>query len=80
MLKALSATAAVPSNSDQTVVVGKQSWLSEFSWDFSRRFIELLAYQFRKFSPILVLSIMEAAQSPSNILSNKRIEAGKIIT
>lgn len=42
------------------VAVKKDAWLSEFSLDFKRRFLELLAYQFRAFSPLLVLNILEA--------------------
>lgn len=48
----------VPGNE---VVVGKGSWLSDFSQDFRRRFLELLAYQFQTFSPLLVLSIVDAS-------------------
>ncbi|KAJ3278309.1 hypothetical protein HK104_002460 [Borealophlyctis nickersoniae] len=36
-------------------------WLNAFAWDFRRRFLELLGFQFRKFSPVVVLSILEAA-------------------
>ncbi|TPX35479.1 hypothetical protein SmJEL517_g02152 [Synchytrium microbalum] len=35
-------------------------WLMEFTADFRRRFLELLGYQLRKFSPLLVLSVLEA--------------------
>ncbi|KAI9228510.1 MAG: GNAT acetyltransferase 2-domain-containing protein [Piptocephalis tieghemiana] len=33
-------------------------WLSAFSQDFSRRFLSLLAYQFRSFQSVLALSIL----------------------
>ncbi|KAH9271157.1 hypothetical protein BASA83_006701 [Batrachochytrium salamandrivorans] len=42
------------------VRIGSDSWLKEFSWDFRRRFLELLAFQFRSFAPQMVLSIVEA--------------------
>jgi N-acetyltransferase 10 len=63
-------TLEVPGNE---VVVGKKSWLSDFSQDFRRRFLELLAYQFHTFSPLLVLSIVDAT-SPDR--SDKSIENG----
>ncbi|KAI9362981.1 GNAT acetyltransferase 2-domain-containing protein [Zopfochytrium polystomum] len=37
-------------------------WVSAFSWDFRRRFVELLGYQLRKFEPVVVLSILESCQ------------------
>ncbi|KAJ3066134.1 N-acetyltransferase 10 [Quaeritorhiza haematococci] len=47
---------------DSIVRVGNDSWLDSFAWDFRRRFVQLLGYStFRKFSPILVLSVLEAA-------------------
>jgi N-acetyltransferase 10 len=55
-------TLQVPGNE---VVVGKESWLSDFSQDFRRRFLQLLAYQFRTFSPLLVLSIVDATSDSS---------------
>lgn len=36
-----------------------KSWLGEFASDFHRRFINLLAYEFRKFTAVQSLSIME---------------------
>jgi N-acetyltransferase 10 len=62
MLKTLKA----PGND---VVVGNGAWLSEFSKDFRRRFLELLAYQFRTFSPLLVLSIIDASSVSSEEVS-----------
>lgn len=35
-----------------------QNWLSQFWNDFRRRFISLLGYQFRKFSPQLALGVL----------------------
>lgn len=35
-----------------------QNWLSQFWIDFRRRFISLLGYQFRKFSPQLALGVL----------------------
>ncbi|KAI8149132.1 GNAT acetyltransferase 2-domain-containing protein [Fennellomyces sp. T-0311] len=37
------------------------AWLDAFAGDFSRRFLNLLSYQFRNFSVINALSILEAA-------------------
>lgn len=44
-----------------------KSWLGEFANDFNRRFISLLSYQFRNFSPIMALSIDESATSGSQL-------------
>ncbi|KAI8827007.1 GNAT acetyltransferase 2-domain-containing protein [Fimicolochytrium jonesii] len=41
--------------------ITQSEWLKSFTLDFRRRFTNLLAYQFRAFSPILVMSIFEAA-------------------
>lgn len=41
----------------------KSTWLSSFSMDFKKRFLELLGFQFRQFSPIVVLSIVDAVMS-----------------
>jgi N-acetyltransferase 10 len=41
----------------------RKEWLDAFSWDFRKRFIELLAYQFREFSPSMVLGILESSKS-----------------
>ncbi|KAL2917077.1 N-acetyltransferase 10 [Polyrhizophydium stewartii] len=43
------------------VRIGSDMWLRDFAWDFRRRFVELLAFQFRSFPPDVVLSILEAA-------------------
>ncbi|KAF7726220.1 killer toxin resistant protein [Apophysomyces ossiformis] len=42
--------------------VSNTSWLDAFSVDFSKRFLHLLAYQFRTFSAVSALSILEAAK------------------
>lgn len=39
----------------------KNKWVSMFSWDFRRRFIELLGYTFRDMSSLLALSILESS-------------------
>ncbi|KAF5689494.1 tRNA(Met) cytidine acetyltransferase [Fusarium circinatum] len=39
-----------------------RSWLGAFSRDFQKRFLSLLSYQFRTFTPITALSIDEAAK------------------
>lgn len=38
------------------------SWLGEFSKDFHKRFLSLLSFGFRDFSPIQALSVLEAAE------------------
>ncbi|KAI9352176.1 GNAT acetyltransferase 2-domain-containing protein [Obelidium mucronatum] len=62
-------------SSKKDVVATDGKWVGSFSWDFRRRFIELLGYQFKKFSPLLVLSILEASSNgrPKDIgfLNNK---------
>lgn len=45
-------------------------WLEAFALDFRRRFIELLSYQFRTFSPTLVLSVFEAAGASKDASSS----------
>ncbi|KAJ3035368.1 hypothetical protein HK097_004226, partial [Rhizophlyctis rosea] len=45
-------------NSDATM---GGEWVREFAWDFRKRFLELLSFQFRKFSPVVCLSVLEAA-------------------
>lgn len=40
-----------------------QSWLGAFANDFHRRFLSLLAYKFREFSPILASTIEESAST-----------------
>jgi N-acetyltransferase 10 len=37
----------------------KGSWLAEFWTDFRRRFISLLGFQFRSFTPALALSVLQ---------------------
>ncbi|KAJ3026656.1 UNVERIFIED_CONTAM: N-acetyltransferase 10 [Siphonaria sp. JEL0065] len=60
MLKPLQKNNASLSKKD-VIVASDSKWVGSFSWDFRRRFIELLGYQFKKFSPLLVLSILEAS-------------------
>jgi N-acetyltransferase 10 len=45
---------------DSEVVQGMDSsWLKEYFKDFRRRFLSLLAYQFKVFAPSLALSILQ---------------------
>ncbi|KAJ3331407.1 N-acetyltransferase 10 [Blyttiomyces sp. JEL0837] len=48
------------SGADIEVNEGQSGWVDSFGWDFRRRFVELLGFQFRKFTPIMVLSILQA--------------------
>ncbi|KAI9205764.1 GNAT acetyltransferase 2-domain-containing protein [Polychytrium aggregatum] len=45
------------------VMVERNDWLGQFTWDFRKRFLELLSYQFRKFSPVMVMGVLESAQT-----------------
>jgi N-acetyltransferase 10 len=47
---------SMESNTDQAK---KGSWLAEFWADFRRRFISLLGFQFRSFTPALALSVLQ---------------------
>ena len=40
-----------------------KTWLGEFAADFHRRFINLLAYEFRKFTAVQAMSIMEGERA-----------------
>ena len=70
MLKSLS-TEPIPNQ----VTVSSPEWLNDFAWDFRRRFLELLSYQFKSFEPITVLSLLEAVgakRSGNDELSSSR--------
>ncbi|PSN69766.1 N-acetyltransferas-like protein [Corynespora cassiicola Philippines] len=43
------------------------SWVAAFAKDFQKRFLSLLSYQFRTFSPITALSIDESASAGSKL-------------
>ncbi|CAO3636107.1 unnamed protein product [Cunninghamella echinulata] len=49
-------------NDDGEQKVANAAWLDAFARDFSRRFLNLLAYQFREFSSVNGLSILESAK------------------
>lgn len=69
MLKALTA------DNSSLAVSTRPEWLTDFAWDFRRRLLELLAYRFKSFSPIVVLSILEAVgacRGSNTDLSNGR--------
>ncbi|KAG9292175.1 hypothetical protein G9A89_023895 [Geosiphon pyriformis] len=55
MLKALTSNDLITSCSP--------NWLAAFSRDFHKRFLNLLSYQFRTFSSILALSLMESVNA-----------------
>jgi len=46
---------------------GDRSWLGAFSRDFHKRFLSLLSYQFRSFSPATALSIRESANTGAQL-------------
>ncbi|KAJ3016085.1 N-acetyltransferase 10 [Thoreauomyces humboldtii] len=79
MLKKLDRSATMPSSSSD-VTVAHSAWLESFMLDFRRRFIELLSYQFKIFSPILVLSVFEAAGSIKDAPPPVESEAAKDAT
>ncbi len=49
-------------------------WLSDFHTDFRRRFVHLLAYEFRKLAPGLALSILEPGSNFSGSAEEKDAE------
>ncbi|KAJ1992972.1 N-acetyltransferase 10 [Dimargaris cristalligena] len=51
---------ALPSDAARQAVVVSDDWLQAFAQDFQRRFIHLLAYQFRNFTSVTALSIMNS--------------------
>lgn len=67
MLKAL--------NTDDMEDAYTSEWLTGFCKDFRKRFLALLAYEFKSFQTVLALSILEAAgQPPANPHSIDRIK------
>ncbi|XP_069680446.1 RNA cytidine acetyltransferase isoform X2 [Periplaneta americana] len=54
----------------------KQSWLTEFWADFRHRFVSLLGYQFRNFTPALALSVLQnkAWKLESSVLSKSELD------
>lgn len=55
---------------------GGSVWLREFFVDFRRRFINLLGYQFRSFTPALGLGLLQnkAVKLPKTLLSSEELE------
>ena len=52
------------------VLSGRQpSWLVAFSKDFHKRFLYLLSYEFRKFTAVQALSVIESARRASSLYS-----------
>jgi len=49
------------------------SWLSQFWIDFRKRFISLLGYQFRTFSPQLALGVLHNINISTEINTSKLI-------
>jgi N-acetyltransferase 10 len=43
-----------------------KNWLKAFSGDFKKRFLQLLAYQFRAFAPSMVLGMLTSSQTLDN--------------
>lgn len=70
MLKALT------QDSPAGITVARPDWLNSFAWDFRKRLAHLLGHgSFAKFSPITVLSILEAVgacRTGNNELSSSR--------
>lgn len=46
-------------------------WLKEFCKDFHKRFLQLLSYDFRKFASVQSLSILEATNLDSNLVTKE---------
>lgn len=49
-----------------------QNWLSQFWIDFRKRFISLLGYQFRKFSPQLALGVLHNTNITTQIDTSEK--------
>ncbi|EGV60662.1 N-acetyltransferase 10 [Yamadazyma tenuis] len=53
-------------------------WLTEFCKDFQKRFLQLLSYEFKKFSAVQSLSVIEATEINSNaspeVISKKHLD------
>ncbi|KAJ1948139.1 N-acetyltransferase 10, partial [Dispira parvispora] len=62
---------ALPVDEQAQSVVVDPTWLSAFAEDFHRRFLHLLSYQFRQFTSVTALGIMEAARNVKQIASSE---------
>lgn len=58
--------------------VATSPWLDAFAQDFSRRFMQLLSYQFRTFPVINALSILEAARHRRDLSSEEPLTKEKL--
>lgn len=54
-----------------------QNWLFQFWNDFRKRFISLLGYQFRKFSPQLALGVLHNTNITTQIDKSKLLNQVK---
>ena len=53
------------------------TWLLQFWLDFERRFLQLLSYQFRKFSPVLALEILS---NPAGRIAENSLSCRGVLT
>lgn len=77
MLKVLNANEEIKNGDDDNALMDSteiynanitktNDWLAQFWTDFQRRFISLLSYQFRTFSPIFCLNVLQNSTAKSN--------------
>lgn len=53
------------------VLEGREShWLSEYANDFHKRFLSLLSYEFRKFSAVQALNVIESVKKANGLSGN----------
>jgi N-acetyltransferase 10 len=48
-----------------------ENWLGSFEEDFKRRFVSLLSYEFRKFTPSVALNILDAGNTVAELSQGK---------
>ncbi|ODV79981.1 putative ATPase [Suhomyces tanzawaensis NRRL Y-17324] len=61
------------------VLEGRENnWLKEFSKDFHKRFLQLLSYEFKKFSSVQCLNIIEAIESGEETSKTKEITKNEL--
>lgn len=53
-------------------------WLNEFAKDFHKRFIQLLSYEFRKFSCVQALNILEAVEAAGALKKSKPLTRSQL--
>lgn len=58
------------------VLEGRESkWLSEFANDFHKRFLSLLSYEFKKFTALESLNVIESAKKAEKLADNSEVNS-----